>query len=131
MTTAPSAPPTAGDPSAATSSTPTSVSASRLIGAPAQQLFDLVADPTMHPVIDGSGSVRRHFGGWRWRWEFEELEPVDGEPITRVTETYDWSTSRAGSAYPTLFGRDRKNQEAMTRSLNRLAAYVAHSGQPL
>jgi len=173
MTTAPSAPPTAGDPSSATSSTSTSVSASRLIGAPAQQLFDLVADPTMHPVIDGSGSVRRvkgstrklalgdrftanmrigvpyviantvveyaegrriawaHFGGWRWRWEFEELEPVDGEPITRVTETYDWSTSRAGSAYPTLFGRDRKNQEAMTRSLNQLAAYVAHSSQPL
>ncbi|HMV74052.1 MAG TPA: hypothetical protein PKB00_05750, partial [Microthrixaceae bacterium] len=86
---------------------------------------------TVVEYAEGRRIAWAHFGGWRWRWEFEELEPVDGEPITRVTETYDWSTSRAGSSYPTLFGRDRKNQEAMTRSLNRLAAYVAHSGQPL
>jgi hypothetical protein len=50
--------PTTTDPSAPTSSTETSVSVSRLIPAPAQQLFDLVADPTMHAVIDGSGTVR-------------------------------------------------------------------------
>jgi hypothetical protein len=50
--------PTTTDPSAPTSSTSTSVSVSRLIPAEAQRLFDLVADPTMHPVIDGSGSVR-------------------------------------------------------------------------
>jgi len=31
-----------------------------------------------------------HFGGHRWRYE---LEPVDGG--TRVTETFDWSTSKA------------------------------------
>ena len=36
----------------------TLVSASRRIAAPAEVLFDVVADPTMHPVIDGSGSVR-------------------------------------------------------------------------
>lgn len=29
----------------------------RTIAAPAQQLFDIVADPAQHPVIDGSGSV--------------------------------------------------------------------------
>jgi uncharacterized protein YndB with AHSA1/START domain len=34
------------------------VSESRTIAAPAQQLFDIVADPAMHPRIDGSGSVR-------------------------------------------------------------------------
>ncbi len=34
------------------------VSESRTIGAPAQQLFDIVADPAMHARIDGSGSVR-------------------------------------------------------------------------
>lgn len=153
-----------------------SVSASRLIPAGAQQLFDLVADPTMHPVIDGSGSVRKvkgarrklalgdrftanmriglpyvitntvveyeegrrfawaHAGGWRWRWEFEPQtaatdEPSD-EPVTRVTETFDWSTSRAGS-YPTWFGRVEKNRAAMEHTLNRLAAYVAHTSRPL
>lgn len=34
------------------------VSASRVIEADRQALFDIVADPAMHPVIDGSGSVR-------------------------------------------------------------------------
>lgn len=164
-----------------------SVSASRLIAADAQRLFDLVADPTMHPVIDGSGSVRNvkggrrklalgdrftanmriglpyvitntvveyeegrriawaHFGGWRWRWEFEpqtsDTDTSDtgaddtsagdtDEAVTRVTETFDWSTSRLGP-YATLFGRAEKNRAAMERSLNRLAAYVAHSSEPL
>lgn len=34
------------------------VTASRQVDAPAQQLFDLVADPAMHPRIDGGGSVK-------------------------------------------------------------------------
>ena len=34
------------------------VTAVREIDAPAQQLFDLVADPAMHPRIDGGGSVK-------------------------------------------------------------------------
>jgi Polyketide cyclase / dehydrase and lipid transport len=34
------------------------VSVQTLIPAPAQRLFDLVADPAMHPLIDGSGTVR-------------------------------------------------------------------------
>ncbi len=34
------------------------ISITRHIDAPAQDLFDLVADPSMHPVIDGSGSVK-------------------------------------------------------------------------
>jgi uncharacterized protein YndB with AHSA1/START domain len=34
------------------------VSETRLIPAPRQRLFDLVADPAMHPRIDGSGTVR-------------------------------------------------------------------------
>ena len=33
------------------------VSATRVIAAPRQRLFDLVADPAMHPRIDGSGTV--------------------------------------------------------------------------
>jgi uncharacterized protein YndB with AHSA1/START domain len=34
------------------------VSTSRTIAAPAQAIFDVLADPTMHPVIDGSGTVQ-------------------------------------------------------------------------
>jgi uncharacterized protein YndB with AHSA1/START domain len=34
------------------------VSATRLIGAPAERIFALLRDPAMHPVIDGSGTVR-------------------------------------------------------------------------
>lgn len=34
------------------------VSETRVIAAPRQLLFDLLADPAMHPHIDGSGTVR-------------------------------------------------------------------------
>jgi uncharacterized protein YndB with AHSA1/START domain len=34
------------------------VSVERLIAAPAARIFDVLADPTQHPVIDGSGMVR-------------------------------------------------------------------------
>ncbi len=34
------------------------VSASRVIAADRQAIFDVIADPAMHPVIDGSGSVQ-------------------------------------------------------------------------
>ncbi len=34
------------------------ITVERVIPASAQQLFDVVADPAMHPVIDGSGTVR-------------------------------------------------------------------------
>ena len=33
-------------------------SVERVIAAPAQKIFDLLADPSRHPEIDGSGSVR-------------------------------------------------------------------------
>ena len=39
------------------------MSEERIIAADAQSLFDIVADPAMHPVIDGSGSVRRARAG--------------------------------------------------------------------
>jgi Polyketide cyclase / dehydrase and lipid transport len=38
------------------------VSESRTIRCDAQRLFDIVADPAMHPVIDGSGTVRATAG---------------------------------------------------------------------
>lgn len=38
--------------------TDTSVSVQRLIHAPAQPIFDILADPAMHQTIDGSGTVK-------------------------------------------------------------------------
>ena len=35
------------------------VSVSRVIDAPAQKIFDILADPAMHPVIDGSDTVQK------------------------------------------------------------------------
>lgn len=37
---------------------PTSITVVRTVDAPRQRLFDLVADPAVHPRIDGSGTVR-------------------------------------------------------------------------
>lgn len=34
------------------------ISVSRVIPAPAGKIFDLLADPAMHPVLDGSGTVK-------------------------------------------------------------------------
>lgn len=39
------------------------VSGERVIAAPAQAIFDVLADPAMHPVIDGSGTVRAPLAG--------------------------------------------------------------------
>lgn len=39
------------------------ISVSRVIPVPAQEIFDLLADPAMHPVLDGSGTVKASRGG--------------------------------------------------------------------
>jgi uncharacterized protein YndB with AHSA1/START domain len=75
------------------------VSASRTIAADRQRLFDVLADPAMHPVIDGSGTVTgvrpggpdrlalgRRFGmsmrmGARYRIENEVVEFDEGRRI--------------------------------------------------
>jgi hypothetical protein len=150
-----------------TNDTDNSVSVSRVIAADAQALFDVVADPTLHHVIDGSGSVQgvrggsrklalgdkfsasmrmgvpylitnkvveytegrriawAHIGGWRWRYEFEPVE--DG---TRVTETFDWSTSKAG-AYIRLMKWAPKNRVNMERTLARLDAFATNTSSSL
>ena len=143
------------------------VSASRVIAADAQALFDVVADPSLHHVIDGSGSVKgvrggsrklalgdkfsttmrigvpylitnkvveytegrriawAHIGGWRWRYEFE---PVEGG--TRVTETFDWSTSKAGF-YIEMMKWAPKNQKSIEQTLGRLEAFVTNTSSSL
>ncbi|MDQ4070617.1 MAG: SRPBCC family protein [Actinomycetota bacterium] len=39
------------------------VSGERVIAAPAERIFDVLADPSMHPAIDGTESVRAHLSG--------------------------------------------------------------------
>lgn len=39
------------------------ISVSRVIPASPQRIFDLLADPAMHPVLDGSGTVKAARGG--------------------------------------------------------------------
>jgi uncharacterized protein YndB with AHSA1/START domain len=38
------------------------ISSSRTVAAPADRIFDLLADPARHPELDGSGSVRASLG---------------------------------------------------------------------
>jgi hypothetical protein len=143
------------------------VSVERFIAADSQILFDVVADPSLHHVIDGSGSVKgvrggsrklglgdrfstsmrifvpylivnkvveyeegrriawAHIGGWRWRYEFE---PVDGG--TLVTESFDWSHSKAG-AYIRAVRWAERNRVSMERTLSRLDAFVSNTSSSL
>jgi hypothetical protein len=39
-----------------------SVSVERVISAPPEKIFDVLADPSQHPVIDGSGTVKHTRG---------------------------------------------------------------------
>lgn len=65
-----------------------------------------------------------HFGRHRWRYELEALDPDDhGGPLTRVTETFDWSTS----IFPPmieLVGYPGRNLAGMARTLERLDRHV-------
>lgn len=140
-----------------------SVSVSRVIPATAAEVFAVLSDASLHPVIDGSGMVQgasgtpepltlgsrfgmkmklslvpyrisnevvefeqdrliawQHFGKHRWRYE---LEPVaEG---TRVTETFDWSTSVIPQAIE-LAGYPKKHPANMERTLERLEAFLAN-----
>ena len=43
--------------------TPRTTAARIVINAPAQQIFDLIADPRCHPLFDGSGTLQGHISG--------------------------------------------------------------------
>lgn len=64
----------------------------------------------------------QHPAGHRWRWEFAEAEPG----TTRVTETFDYSTSRM----PWLLGilrAPRQNAAGITKTLEGLRARFGES----
>ncbi len=142
------------------------VSVSRVIDATPEEIFAVIADPSKHPVIDGSGMVQgetfgpdrltgegqtfgmkmryggvlpyrikntvreyeenrriawAHFGKHRWRYE---LEPVEGG--TKVTETFDWSTSTTPRAIE-MMGYPKKHPASMEATLERLEELVTSS----
>ena len=148
------------------------VSASRIIPADAQRIFDVIADPTLHHVIDGSGSVKgtsgrprklalgdkfatkmhlgvpyritnkvveysegrriawSHVGGWRWRYELDPITEGPDAGSTRVTETFDWSTSKA-SRYVEAMRFPSRNLKSLDRTLARLDAFVENTSSAL
>jgi len=65
----------------------------------------------------------QHFGHHRWRYE---LTPLDGGHRTEVTETFDWSTSRA-PWFIERMGYPARNAAAMDATLERLAGVLATS----
>lgn len=67
----------------------------------------------------------RHFGGHRWRYE---LEPA-GEGRTKVTETFDWSTSLS-PRFIELMGFHTRNSASIEATLKRLAEYVDAPEEP-
>ncbi len=136
--------------------------ATRTIPASAADIFELLARPAQHAVIDGSGTVRhvqdktperlspharfgiqmhwglpykilnevvefeegrrigwRHFGGHVWRYL---LTPVDAGTTT-VTEQFDPTGSRSPWVL-TLMGANRRNQQSMERTLERLEEWA-------
>jgi len=152
---------------------PKQVSVSRIIGATPEQIFRVVADASLHHVIDGSGTVRgttgkaeplqlgsrfsmrmklgvpyvigstvvefeqdrriawAHLGKHRWRYELEPLDPAeDGTPRTKVTETFDWSTSVLPKAIE-LAGYPKRHVPNMERTLERLDAFVLNRASAL
>ena len=60
-----------------------------------------------------------HVGGHRWRYELEE---VDGG--TRVTESFDWSTSRA-PRFIEMVGYPERHKANLQKTLERLEEVVA------
>jgi uncharacterized protein YndB with AHSA1/START domain len=137
------------------------VSVSRVINASPAAVFDVLASPSGHAAIDGSGQVTaprpgqpdrlalgtkfrmdmkhgvpyritntvvefdenrriawRHLGGHVWRYELEPLP--EG---TRVTETFDWSTSRT-KRFIEVMGYPAKHIPHMERTLERLDEHL-------
>jgi uncharacterized protein YndB with AHSA1/START domain len=61
-----------------------------------------------------------HFGKHRWRYQ---LEPLDSGTSTKVTESFDWSTSKSPKLIE-LAGYPKKHPANMEATLERLAALV-------
>ena len=128
------------------------VSESRFVTATPQEIFNLLADPAQHQLIDGSGSVKnanssspeRLSLGVKYKIdnevvEFDEpnqiawrhfgghiwrykLEAVEGG--TQVTEQFDWNTAKSHFMMRVL-KYPTKNRASIVATLDRLAAHFA------
>lgn len=73
----------------------------------------------------------QHLGKHRWRYELEPLDPAaDGTPRTEVTETFDWSTAVVPPAIE-LAGYPKRHLPNMTKTLERLDAFVTNRASAL
>ena len=99
------------------------VSVSRTIEAPADKLFELLAHPASHPLIDGSGMLREGSGGvissvgdvFTMRMHNDEMG--DYEMANHVVEYEPNRRIRVGTGLevrlpPRRPGRDRRPQRA-------------------
>jgi uncharacterized protein YndB with AHSA1/START domain len=129
-----------------------SVSTSRLIAAPAEKIFDLLADPTRHHEFDGSGSVQQarrgaptrlalgtKFGmdmkiGLKYRItnevvEFEDNRRIAWRHFGRHVWRYELEPTDAGTNVTETFdwtnARSRKLIEVMGYPKKNLAAMEA------
>ena len=64
----------------------------------------------------------QHFGKHRWRYELEPTE-ADGQPATKVTESFDWSTAMWPKGIE-LMGYPKQHEKNIATTLERLAAVV-------
>jgi hypothetical protein len=102
------------------------VSVSRVVPAPPERIFALLADPRRDRDLDGSGTVRDPvdapaqlskgavFGVWR-----DELEPVEGGTLVR--QRWDISCERVP---PLIWGLRGLVRTSMNASLDRLTELV-------
>ena len=68
-----------------------------------------------------------HFGKHRWRYQLEPVAEADGADAdfvgTKVTESFDWSTSRSPK-FIELMGYPKKHPANMEATLERLASVL-------
>lgn len=144
---------------AETTVTKDTASATAVVAAAPEALFDFVRRPGNHAALNGDGTVRAtvagpevlgagdkfgmkmkmgvpyrikskvvefeenrriawcHFGGHRWRWEFEPLD--DGR--TRVTETFDMTTAKVPPMLR-LMGYPKGHKDNVAKSVDQLVA---------
>lgn len=73
------------------------VSATRMIAAPPETLFELLTDPAQHPLIDGSGSVRAAREGGSQRLELGSKFGMDmqmGTPYKILNTVVEFEQDR-------------------------------------
>ena len=143
------------------SESPDVVSVERVIAAPADRIFDLLADPARHHDIDGSGSVRdakqspqrltmgAHFGmamklGYNYSTKNEVIEFDDGKRIAWQTTPASGFQSRfaggriwryelepAGAGTLVRESWDISQEKAPIKSLLRLGPTKNHTRQAM